>query len=48
MANEEVSREQVAAVLDLGADIPVIPCQLRDRDSVAAVVRSALASVAVS
>ncbi len=48
MANEEVSREQVAAVLGLGADIPVIPCHLRDRDSVAAVVRSALASVAVS
>lgn len=46
-ADEEPNCAQVAAVLGLGAEIPIIPCRLSDRDSVAAVVRSALQLVAV-
>jgi hypothetical protein len=42
MADDELSPKQVAKALGVGADVPVIPCHLRDRDSVIGVVRAAL------
>ena len=47
MADEEFSSTQVAEILGLDAEVPVVPFHLRDRESVAAVVRGALQSVAV-
>jgi hypothetical protein len=47
MADEEFSSARVAEILGLGADVPVIPFHLRDRESVVAVVRGVLQSVAV-
>lgn len=44
MADEEFSAAQVAEILGLDADIPVIPFHLRDRESVVAVVRGVLQS----
>jgi hypothetical protein len=45
MAGEEMSPDQVARHLGLGGGVPVLPCHLRDRDSVTEVVRAALALV---
>jgi hypothetical protein len=42
VAEEELSRDQVAKVLGLGDDVAVLPCDLRQRESVSAVVRAAL------
>lgn len=42
MAGEEMTAKQVTKALGLGAGTPVLPCQLRDRDSVTSVVRAAL------
>lgn len=42
MADDELGPKQVAKALGLDAKTPVLPCQLRDRDSVAGVVRAAL------
>ena len=47
MADEEFSPAQVAGILGLGAEVPVIPFHLRDRESVVAVVRGVLQSVPV-
>ena len=45
MADDELSSKQVAKVLGIDAEVPVMPCQLRDRESVIGVVRAALALV---
>ena len=45
MADEEFSPAQVAGILGLDAEVPVIPFHLRDRESVVAVVRGVLQSV---
>ena len=45
MADDELSPEQVAKALGIDAGVPLIPCHLRDRESVTAVVRAALALV---
>lgn len=45
MADEAVSPKVVRKVLGLSADVPVVPCSLRDRESVLAVVRAAVALV---
>jgi hypothetical protein len=42
MTGEELSQKQIAKTLGLDAATPVLACQLRDRESVAAVVRAAL------
>jgi len=42
MADEELSPKQVAKALGIDAKVPVIPCHLRDRESVTAVVKAAL------
>ena len=42
MAGEELSRKQIAKVLGLDSATPVLHCQLRDRESVAGIVRAAL------
>ena len=42
MAGEEMSAKQIARALALDARTPVLPCHLRDRESVASVVRTAL------
>lgn len=42
MAGEELGPKQVARTLGLDARTPVLRCQLRDRESVAGVVRTAL------
>jgi signal recognition particle receptor subunit beta len=42
MAGEEMTAKQVTKALGLEAEIPVLPCHLRDRDSVTGVVKSAL------
>jgi hypothetical protein len=47
MAGEEMSPKQVAKALGLDAKAPVLPCRLRDRESVASVVRAALELAAV-
>jgi hypothetical protein len=41
-----LSPEQVADVLGLGSSVPVVPCRLRDRDSVLAVLTSAVGQLA--
>jgi hypothetical protein len=47
MADDEFSPAQVAEILGLDADVPVVPFHLRDRESVVAVVRGVLQSAAV-
>jgi len=47
MADEEFSPAQVAGILGLDAEVPVIPFHLRDRESVVAVVRGVLQSMPV-
>ena len=42
MADDELSPKQVAKALGIDAGVPVIPCHLRDRESVIGVVRAAL------
>jgi hypothetical protein len=42
MAGEELSAKQISKALALDAGTPVLQCQLRDRESVAGVVRAAL------
>ncbi|HTX69533.1 MAG TPA: DUF4388 domain-containing protein [Thermoleophilia bacterium] len=42
MAGEELGAKQITKTLGLEAGTPVLRCQLRDRDSVAGVVRAAL------
>jgi hypothetical protein len=42
MADDELSQKQIARTLGLDAGTPVMACQLRDRESVADVVRAAL------
>lgn len=46
MADDELSQKQVVRTLGLDASTPVIPCHLRDRDSVTEVVRAALSLAA--
>jgi hypothetical protein len=42
MADDELSVKQVAKALGVDAAVPVIPCHLRDRESVTGVVQAAL------
>ena len=42
MADDELTPKQIVKALGLGASIPVLPCHLRDRESVTRVVRAAL------
>jgi hypothetical protein len=42
MAEDAVAVKQVKQLLALDGKVPVVPCQLRDRDSVTGVVRAAL------
>ena len=42
MAGEELSQKQIAKAIGLDAATPVLQCLLRDRESVAGVVRAAL------
>jgi len=42
MADDELTVKQIVKALGLGAGTPVIPCHLRDRESVTGVVRAAL------
>ena len=42
MAGEEMTAKQIAKALGLDAKTPVLSCQLRDRESVASIVRAAL------
>ena len=42
MADDELSLKQVAKTLGVDATVPIIPCHLRDRESVTGVVRAAL------
>ena len=42
MAGDELSPKQIAKDLGVDASVPVLPCHLRDRESVQAVVRAAL------
>jgi len=42
MPGEELTTKQVAKALGVDAAVPVLPCHLRDRESVFAVVRTAL------
>lgn len=42
MADDELSREEIAGALGLDAAAPLRECQLRERDSVASTVRAAL------
>jgi hypothetical protein len=42
MADDELSPRQVAKALGVDASVAVIPCHLRDRDSVTGVVKAAL------
>ncbi|HEY5169024.1 MAG TPA: DUF4388 domain-containing protein, partial [Thermoleophilia bacterium] len=48
MAGEEMTGKQITKALGLDAGTPVMPCQLRDRASVANVVRAALELAAAS
>jgi hypothetical protein len=48
MADDELSKKQIAKTLGLEAETPVLHCQLRDRESVASVVRAALELAAAS
>jgi hypothetical protein len=45
MADDELSPKQVAKALGVDAKVQVIPCHLRDRESVTAVVKAALGLV---
>jgi hypothetical protein len=47
MAGDEMTARQVARALGLDGKAPVLPCRLRDRESVASVVRAALELAAV-
>ena len=42
MADDEMTAKQIAKALGLDAKTPVLACQLRDRESVAGVVKAAL------
>ena len=42
MADEEMTSAQIAAALGLDDTVPVIPCRLRDRESVTGVVKAVL------
>jgi hypothetical protein len=42
MADDELGPKQVARALGVDAKVPVIPCHLRDRESVTSVVKAAL------
>jgi len=42
MADDELSAKQVAKAIGVDADVPVLACQLRDRESVVGVLRAAL------
>jgi hypothetical protein len=42
-SDEAISAGVVRTVLGLSADVPVVHCSLRDRESVLAVVKAALA-----
>ena len=42
MADDELSAKQVARALGVDAEVPVLACQLRDRESVVGVLRAAL------
>ena len=42
MADDELSAKQVAKAIGVDADVPVLACQLRDRESVVSVLRAAL------
>jgi hypothetical protein len=42
MAGEELGQKQISKALGLDSGTPVLQCQLRDRESVASVVRTAL------
>ncbi len=46
MGDEPVPKDQVAKLLGLNGDVPILACHLRDRDSVMAVVKTALDLVA--
>ena len=46
MADDELSAKQVAKAIGVDADVPVLACQLRDRDSVVGVLKAALELVA--
>ncbi len=48
MAGEEMTGKQITKALGLDARTPVMPCHLRDRESVASVVRAALELAAAS
>jgi hypothetical protein len=48
MAGEEMTAKQITKALGLDARTPVMPCHLRDRASVASVVRAALELAAAS
>jgi hypothetical protein len=48
MADDELSKKQIAKTLGLEVKTPVLHCQLRDRESVASVVRAALELAAAS
>ena len=48
MAGEEMTVKQVTKALGLDAKTPVLCCQLRDRASVASVVKAALELAAAS
>ena len=42
MADDELSAKQVAKAIGVDADVPVLACQLRDRESVVGVLNAAL------
>jgi hypothetical protein len=42
MPGEELSLRQISRALGVDAEVPVLPCHLRDRESVVAVVKAAL------
>jgi signal recognition particle receptor subunit beta len=42
MPGEELTAKQIAKALGVGADVPVLQCHLRDRESVFSVARTAL------
>jgi hypothetical protein len=48
MAGEEMTTKQITKALGLDAGTPVMPCHLRDRESVASVVKAALELAAAS
>jgi signal recognition particle receptor subunit beta len=48
MADDELTIKQITKALGLNAKTPVIPCHLRDRESVTGVVKAALDLAAAS